>query len=42
MMDTLQILTAIATEIDSLKNNVEKRFSVLERLGHKSQVNTGL
>ena len=28
----LQILTAIATEIDSLKQNVEKRFTVLESL----------
>ena len=32
-----QILTAIATEIDSLKHTVEKRFSALERIVHKNQ-----
>ena len=35
----LQILTAIATEIDSLKHNVEKRFSTLERIVQKSHSN---
>jgi hypothetical protein len=28
----LQILTAIAAEIDSLKHNVERRFTMLENL----------